>query len=85
MDAFVGMVCEPHLPGSELGALQTAIWTKQFLALRNGDRYFYGNDSALTTFRNNYGIDYRHTLAEIIKLNANVAVQPDVFHGTLAG
>jgi hypothetical protein len=27
MDSFVGMVCEPHLPGSELGELQNAIWT----------------------------------------------------------
>src|SRR5439155_12623560 len=43
VDVFVGMVCEPHLPGSELGQLQNAIWKKQFVALRDGDRFFYAN------------------------------------------
>jgi Animal haem peroxidase len=84
VDAFVGMVCEPHLAGSEMGALQNAIWTKQFVALRDGDRFFYGNDPTLATIRNRYGIDFRHTLAEIINLNTSAHVQPDVFHGTIA-
>jgi hypothetical protein len=80
MDAFVGMVSEPHLPGSELGPTQTALWTEQFEALRDGDRFFYLNDPYLTTIRQQYGIDYRHTLAQLIKLDAGVTVQPDVFH-----
>jgi hypothetical protein len=83
VDAFVGMVSEAHLPGSELGPLQNAIWTKQFVALRDGDRFFYGNDPYLTTILNRYGIDYRHTLAELINLNTKSNVQADVFHGTL--
>ncbi len=32
VDAFVGMVSEPHASGSELGELQLAIWRKQFAA-----------------------------------------------------
>ena len=33
VDAFVGMVSEPHVPGTEFGRLQLAIWAKQFTAL----------------------------------------------------
>jgi hypothetical protein len=80
VEAFVGMVSEPHLAGRELGQLQLAMWQKQFQALRDGDRFFYGNDTYLnTTVRNRYGIDYRHTLAELIALDSNSATQPNVF------
>jgi hypothetical protein len=40
VDAFVGLMSEPHVPGAELGELQLAIMTKQFQALRDGDRFF---------------------------------------------
>jgi hypothetical protein len=79
VDAFVGMVSEKHLPRTELGPLQLAIWKKQFQALRDGDRFFYLNDPALNTIRQTYGITYRHTLAELIKLDAGVTVEPNVF------
>jgi hypothetical protein len=79
VDAFVGMVSEKHVPGTEFGPLQLAIWKKQFEALRDGDRYFYLNDPVLTTIRQSYGITYRHTLAELIQLDAGVTVQPNVF------
>ena len=51
VDAFVGMVAEPHVPGTEFGELQLAIWTRQFEALRDGDRFFYGNDPGLSLIR----------------------------------
>jgi hypothetical protein len=38
VDAFVDMMAEPHVGGSELGALQSATWRRQFEALRDGDR-----------------------------------------------
>ena len=41
------MVAEPHVPGTEFGELQLAIWKQQFQALRDGDRFFYANDPAL--------------------------------------
>ena len=44
LDAFVGMVSERHVPGTEFGELQLAIWKQQFQALRDGDRFFYLND-----------------------------------------
>ncbi len=79
VDAFVGMVSEKHVAGTEFGPLQLAIWNKQFAALRDGDRFFYLNDPTLTTIAQTYGITYRHTLAELIALDAGVTVEPNVF------
>ncbi|HEY3050326.1 MAG TPA: peroxidase family protein [Gaiellaceae bacterium] len=79
VDAFVGMLAEPHVPGRQFGELQLAIWKKQFSALRDGDRFFYLNDPLLATIRQLYGIDYRQTLATIIHANTGVSTQPDVF------
>ena len=79
VDAFVGMVSEKHVAGTEFGPLQLAIWKKQFAALRDGDRFFYLTDPALDAIRQNYGITYRHTLADVIQLDAGVTVQPNVF------
>jgi hypothetical protein len=79
VDAFVGMVSEPHVPGSELGELQLAMWRRQFQALRDGDRFFYLNDRLLPVIQRRFGIDYRRSLAQIIRANTGVAVQRDVF------
>jgi hypothetical protein len=72
VDAFVGMVAEPHLTGAELGALQMAIWARQFEALRDGDRFFFGNDPGLSFIGRTFGIDFRRTLTEIIVLNTDL-------------
>jgi hypothetical protein len=69
VDAFVGMVCEPHVRGTELGELQLAMWTKQFQALRDGDRFFYGADPGLTLIRRQFGIDFRRSLGDVIADN----------------
>jgi hypothetical protein len=69
VDAFAGMVAEPHVAGTEMGELQLAIWTRQFQALRDGDRFFYGNDQGLSTIRNLYGIDFHTTLGQLIARN----------------
>ncbi len=82
LNAFVGMLAEPHSPGSELGELQAALWSKQFEALRDGDRFFYLNDPALETIQREYGVSYRHSLAELITLDAGVSASSmpaDVF------
>ncbi len=72
IDAFVGMLAEQHVPGTEFGELQLAIWTKQFQSLRDGDRFFYGNDQGLSFIRNNYGIDFRRSLGQIIADNTEL-------------
>ena len=73
------MVSEPHVAGSELGPLQLAIWRRQFEALRDGDRFFYENDPFLARIEQAYGITYKHTLAELIKVNTGATVAPNVF------
>jgi hypothetical protein len=72
LDAFVGMVAEPHVPGTEFGELQLAIWRKQFEAMRDGDRFHFGNDPVLTMVRHRFGVDYRHRLGDLIALNTDV-------------
>jgi hypothetical protein len=72
VDAFTGMVAEAHTDGSDLGELQRAIWARQFLALRDGDRFFYGNDRDLRRIRQLYGIDYRTNLGDVIARNTDI-------------
>jgi hypothetical protein len=79
IDAFTGMVAEKHLPGVEFGELQLASWKKQFEDLRDGDRFFYGNDPALPVIQRLFAIDYRRTLGQIIKDNTGADVQANVF------
>jgi hypothetical protein len=80
VDAFVGMISEAHVPGTEFGELQLAMWKQQFQNLRDGDRFFYLNDPQLDVIRSRYGITYRHTLADIIRMNTGATVANDVFH-----
>jgi hypothetical protein len=85
VDAFVGMVSEPHVRGTELGELQLAIWKKQFEALRDGDRFFFANDPVLTVIKALFGVQVR-TLSQIIAANSNadVAANPFVVAATPA-
>jgi len=71
VDAFVGMVAEAHATGSDFGELQRAIWVKQFQALRDGDRFFYGNDAALASILSTYGIDFHTSLKQVIARNTD--------------
>lgn len=80
VDAFVGMMCEAHPVGQELGALQKAMWTKQFRDLRDGDRFFFANDPALSLLQQRFGLTYRVSLAQIISMDADTqTTQADVF------
>ena len=80
LDAFVGMVSEPHLPDSEFGELQHAIWKQQFEAIRDGDRYFYewNNTRAVRYFakpRGSSGLTWRRTLSEVIVDNTDLIAE----------
>ena len=79
VDAFTGMLAEAHVRGTEFGQLQREIWKREFESLRDGDRFFYGNDPALQQIRSQFGIDYRRTLAQIIRGNTGVQVANNVF------
>jgi hypothetical protein len=84
VDAFAGMVAEPHVAGADMGELQLAVWKKQFEALRDGDRFFYGNQAAaLDLVRNTYGIDFRRSLGDVIASNTDIPrteLAGNVFH-----
>jgi hypothetical protein len=82
VDAFMGMIAEPHAAGSEFGELQRAIWARQFQALRDGDRFFFGNNTDYATIQQLYGIDFHRTLAQVISDNAGIPLSelsPNVF------
>ena len=82
VDAFVGMVSEPHLPGSDLGELQHAMWVRQFEALRDGDRLFHLWDPALAELARRTGLTWRRSLAEVVVDNTGLdpdEVRPDLF------
>jgi hypothetical protein len=82
LDAFTGMVAERHLSGSDLGELQRAIWAREFQRLRDGDRFFYANDPTLSLIRQQFGIDFRRNLGDIIALNTDIPrseLEPNVF------
>jgi hypothetical protein len=72
LDAFTGMIAEPHVTRGDLGELQRAIWAREFQRLRDGDRFFYANDPGLAYIRNTYGIDYRRGLGDIIAANTDI-------------
>ncbi len=87
VDAYVGMVSEKHLAGSDFGPLQQAIWAREFRRLRDGDRFFYGNQiPALALIKARYGIDFRRNLGDLIAANTDIPrsqLPPTVFfvHG----
>jgi Animal haem peroxidase/Cellulose binding domain len=72
LDPFTGMIAEQHVPGTDFGELQLAIWSREFANLRDGDRFFYGNNPALNTIRQRYGIDFRTNLGDVIARNTDI-------------
>lgn len=85
IDAFVGMVSENHIPGTEFGELQYAMWKTQFEALRDGDSNFYLWNKNLEKITEKYkaqGIIYQQTLADIIANNTELThddIQSNMF------
>ena len=72
VDPFVGMISEPHLPGKSFGALQNAVWEAEFLALRDGDRFYYENDTDIAEIESLYGVYVLSSLKDIIVLNTEL-------------
>jgi hypothetical protein len=78
VDPFVGGMAEDHAAGSNLGPLFTRALVDQFTRLRNGDRFFYLNDSF--TSEEVSLLNQAPTLARVIEANTNVTnLQADVF------
>lgn len=78
IDAWVGMLCEPAMPGKAVGELVHAVISEQFRLLRDGDRYYYENDPALSAGEVAWIKATR--LADILKRNTGIRhIQDDVF------
>jgi hypothetical protein len=79
VDPFVGAYSEPHVPGTEFGETNLAVWTKQFTALRDGDRFFFENDlSTLNNIKSTYGIDFRTTMSQLIARNTDATTAANI-------
>lgn len=78
IDPWIGFMAEDHTPGSIIGPTLQALLQKQFLDLREGDRYYYEIDAFFTQAEID---DIKNTrLADIIRRNTNIqAIQNDVF------
>ena len=89
LDAWVGKLAEDHMPSSMFGNTIMAIMADQFQRLRDGDKFFYLNDTALseedkveitnTTFRD---IIMRNTGIDVMQDNVFTAMDPsDLIQG----
>jgi len=86
IDPFEGLLAEDHLPGADVGPTIKAILVKQFTALRDGDRFFYLNESF--TSGEARSLSQADSLAAVIQANSEIAnLQTDVFFfkGSISG
>lgn len=70
IDPFIGMLAEDFLPGSDVGATVNAILVDQFVRLRDGDRFFYLNESF--NIEEQALIAQGNTLAKVIANNTSI-------------
>lgn len=75
IDAWVGLLSEEPMPGSVLGETLQLILELQFTALRDGDRFYFENDPALSEAEKEM---IRHTrMKDIIRRNTVIPVMQD--------
>jgi hypothetical protein len=78
IDPFEGMLAEDHLPGADVGPTIKAILARQFTALRDGDRFFYLNESF--NFEEIRLVMQAPSLAKVIEANTGIRnMQSNVF------
>lgn len=75
IDPWVGMLAERPLPGTIFGPTLREIITQQFLALRNGDRFYYLNDPILSAEEKDYIL--RTSFRDIIMYNTDINLMQD--------
>jgi hypothetical protein len=78
IDPWVGFLAEDHMPNTLFGETVMHIMEVQFTNLRDGDRYYFENDSGLSSREID---EIKNTrLADVIRRNSNVeGIQDDVF------
>ena len=78
IDPWVGMLAEDHMPDALFGKTAMTIVHDQFMALRDGDRYYYENDPALTL--DEVDMIRGTRLADVIRRNGPVTIiQDEIF------
>ncbi len=73
IDAFVGLLAEDHVTNAAVGETLQAVLVDQFVALRDGDRFYYENtfsDSEITEIENT-------SLSDIIRYNTDTTIIQD--------
>ncbi len=75
VDPYVGMLAEDHMPGALFGNTVMTIIEKQFIALRDGDRYYFENDIEISEKEKEWIRTVR--LADVIRRNAPITVIHD--------
>jgi hypothetical protein len=82
IDPFEGMLAEDHVAGADVGPTVRAILSDQFRRLRDGDRFFFLNESFNSTELALIG--QGNTLAKVIRNNTSITnLQADVFFNRL--
>jgi peroxidase len=78
IDAFEGGLAEDPVAGSDVGPLFQTIMVNQFTRLRDGDRFFYLNETF--TPAEQALLNQGNTLAKVIEANTNITnLQSNVF------
>jgi peroxidase len=78
IDAFEGGLAEDHVAGSDVGPLFQAIMINQFERLRDGDRFFYLNESFTPEMQQIFSEG--DTLTKVIENNTSITnLQSDIF------
>lgn len=78
IDAFEGGLAEDPVAGSDVGPLFQAIMVNQFTRLRDGDRFFYLNETF--TPQEQALFNQGNTLTKVIEANTNITnLQSNVF------
>jgi hypothetical protein len=86
IDAFEGGICENHVPGSDVGPLFQTIITNQFARLRDGDRFFYLNESFNADETRLF--NQVNTLTKVIEANTsitNLQANAFIFTASISG
>jgi len=75
IDPWVGMLAEARMPNSFIGETAMEIVKRQFLNLRDGDRFFYENDPHLSAVEQ--AMIRNTTLSKVILRNTSITHLPD--------
>ena len=75
IDSWVGFLCEEPMPNSILGETLTLILSEQFQRLRDGDRFYFENDPALTEEEKDMIRNTR--MKDVIRRNTIIPVMQD--------